>query len=136
MIARSPDPRLDRLRHLAWRAGGWTLLGLGAASTASSLSSDGGVVFAAIGLLLLVSATGVLRGRQWGRWLGIVSTVIGAVAAAYIGTASWRGLRPPSGAPAPGIDPTVVAVMAVLALVAVLLLVGQVSERSEHPVTP
>jgi hypothetical protein len=129
VAARTQAGRLGRVRSLAWRTGGWSLLGLGAASAAASLSSDGGVAFAAIGLLLVLAATGVLRGAGWGRWLGIASTVTGALAVVYIGTADWRGLRPAPGTAAPGIDPAVVILVAILAIVTVLLLLGAAPAR-------
>jgi hypothetical protein len=129
VAARTRDRRLVRLRSLAWRTGGWSLLGLGAASAAASLSSDGGVAFAAIGLLLMVAATGVLRGARWGRWLGIASTATGALAVVYIGTARWRGLRPAPGAATLGLDPAVVILVAILAIVTVLLFLGAAPTR-------
>ena len=118
-------------RWVAWRAGGLTLLAMGAALLAVAVGSlilaGGGVIFFPLALPPLTAGYMVLRATPGARSVGfLVAALYGWLTWSWFAAYPLRGLTPGPGQPDPRhIDMTAAVVAGIFMTAAVLILVGR-----------
>jgi hypothetical protein len=128
VITASPRIRSAGIRHAAWLAGAWVLIGLAAAMGSSVLTGQG-LLIAALAVPVALAGFYVIRSRSLARVVGLAVAGLYAIGVAFVATAPSRGLAMAPGQPAAPLDALTVAVALCFAVAAVFLLVGEPEPR-------